>query len=202
MQILLATSNQGKVIELKNMLAGKGIEVLSLRNFPEYGEIEETGRTFAENAMIKARQACALTGIVSLADDSGLEVDVLNCEPGVYSARYAGEPKNDANNIDKLLAKLEEMKDEARTARFCCCLAIVCPDGREFLTEGSVDGTILRQRRGSGGFGYDPVFFLPELQKTMAELSLEEKNSFSHRAQALRKAVPMIEAISGQRIGS
>lgn len=195
MQILLATANQGKVKELEEMLAGEAISVLSLSAFPDFPEIEETGLTFAENALLKARAAAAWTGLVALADDSGLEVDALGGEPGVFSARYAGEPKDDERNIEKLLYKLEGIPEEERTARFRSSLAIVCPDGQEFLTEGKVEGRILFAKRGTGGFGYDPVFYLPERQKTMAELSLEEKNSLSHRAQAFRQAVPILKAL-------
>ncbi len=195
MKILLATANKGKVIELEGMLAGMDITVLSLSDFPDFPEIEETGTTFAENAYLKARKAAEITGLVSLADDSGLEVDALNGEPGVYSARYAGEPKSDERNIDKLLEQLEGVSESQRGARFRCSLAVVVPGGQEFLTEGTVEGRILLGRQGSGGFGYDPVFYLPESEKTMAELSLEEKNRISHRAEAFRKAVPIIKKL-------
>ncbi|NLI93422.1 MAG: XTP/dITP diphosphatase [Peptococcaceae bacterium] len=195
MQVLLATANQGKVRELEEMLNGKDINVLSLTDFPDLPDIEENGETFAENAMIKARTAASFTGLVTLADDSGLEVDALQGAPGVYSARYAGLPKDDERNIDKLLAELQGVSEKERTGRFRCCLAIISPDGTEILTEGSVEGLILGHRKGEGGFGYDPVFYLPELNKTMAELSLEEKNILSHRAQAFRKAVPVLTEI-------
>jgi XTP/dITP diphosphohydrolase len=196
MKILLATANMGKIRELQEMLKGQAIQVLSLKDFPDFPEIEETGTSFAENALLKARKAAEVSGLVSLADDSGLEVDALNGEPGIFSARYAGEPKSDERNIDKLLAKLESVPEGNRTARFRCVIAVVVPDGREFLAEGTVEGRILFARRGLGGFGYDPVFFLPQLNKTMAELSLEEKNTISHRAQALLKAVPLIQSLS------
>ena len=194
MEILLATANKGKVSELEELLAGKGVRVLSLADYPEFPEIEETGTTFIENALIKARKAVEITGLISLADDSGLEVDALSSEPGVYSARYAGEPKSDERNIDKLLEKLSGVPESQRSARFRCCLAVAVPGGQEFLTEGSVEGRILSARKGSGGFGYDPVFYLPDLDKTMAELSMEEKNQLSHRAMAFRKALPIIES--------
>ncbi|KUO63844.1 MAG: non-canonical purine NTP pyrophosphatase [Gracilibacter sp. BRH_c7a] len=195
MEILLATANKGKVIELEEMLTGMDIRVLSLSDFPGFPEIEETGATFAQNAFLKARKAAEITGLVSLADDSGLEVDALNGKPGVFSARYAGEPKSDERNIDKLLEQLNIVPELERSARFRCSLAVVAPDGQEFLAEGTVEGRILKSRKGSGGFGYDPVFFLPDMDKTMAELSLEEKNRISHRAIAFRKAVPIIQTL-------
>lgn len=200
MQILLATANKGKVLELEELLKGEDIEILSLSDFPDFQEIEETGETFAENALLKARIACSLAGIVTLADDSGLEVDVLGGRPGVHSARYSGEPKNDERNIEKLLFELRDVKEEDRTARFCCCLAVVHPDGEEKLTEGTVEGRILLSKRGTGGFGYDPVFYLPELKKTMAELSMEEKNQLSHRARAFEKAVPILKELQRNQI--
>ncbi|RNC62831.1 MAG: Non-canonical purine NTP pyrophosphatase [Candidatus Dichloromethanomonas elyunquensis] len=195
MEVLLATANQGKVKELKEMLKGEDAGILSLNDFPDFPDIEENGATFAENAMIKARTAALFTGLVTLADDSGLEVDALMGAPGVYSARFAGIPKNDGRNIDKLLAELQGVPEKERTARFRCCLAIVNPGGREYLTEGKVEGLILQSRRGKGGFGYDPVFYLPFLHKTMAELSLDEKNSLSHRAQAFRKGMPVLKEL-------
>lgn len=195
MEILLATANIGKVKELEDLLAGEDIQILSLRNFPDLPDIEENGATFAENALIKARVACRHTNLITLADDSGLEVAVLNEEPGVYSARYAGEPKDDERNIQKLLIELQDVPEAKRSARFRCCLAVVTPDGQEVITEGSVEGLILKQKEGTGGFGYDPVFYLPQLAKTMAELSLEEKNQLSHRAQAFRKAVPVLKQL-------
>jgi XTP/dITP diphosphohydrolase len=195
MQVLLATANKGKVRELEEMLKDGDIEVLSLSNFPDFEDIRETGQTFAENALLKARAACLRAGIVTLADDSGLEVDALRGAPGVFSARFAGEPKDDERNNEKLLALLQGLSEKERTARFRCCLAIVSPNGQEYLTEGAVEGTIILSRRGTGGFGYDPVFYLPELKKTMAELSLEEKNELSHRAQAFRQAIPILKEL-------
>ncbi|MCG1024885.1 XTP/dITP diphosphatase [Dehalobacter sp.] len=195
MQVLLATTNKGKIKELEGLLHNEKIKILSLSDLQDYQEVEETGTTFAENAFIKARAACAAGQMITLADDSGLEVDALAGAPGVFSARYAGEPKNDERNIEKLLADLEDVPEENRTARFRCALAIVYPDGREYLTEGAVEGRILTMRIGSGGFGYDPVFYLPSLQKTMAELSPDEKNCLSHRAQAFAKAVPLLTTL-------
>lgn len=196
MKILLATQNQGKVKELQELLAGEEVEIISLRDIPNWEEVEETGKTFAENAALKAKVAAERTGLISLADDSGLEVDALNGAPGVYSARFAGEPKDDGRNNDKLLELLAEVSDEQRSARFRCSLVIATPQGEEFLTEGTVEGQIIKEQRGHEGFGYDPLFFLPEFGRTMAELSMAEKNQISHRAQAFQKAVPILKVLS------
>lgn len=195
MKIILATLNQGKVRELRELLVDEEIEVLSLLDIPDWEDVEENGVTFAENAAIKAREAVRRTGLIALADDSGLEVDALDGAPGVYSARYAGEPKDDERNIDKLLQLLEIIPEDQRTACFRCALVMATPFGEEYLTEGAVEGRILTQRRGSDGFGYDPVFYLPEFARTMAELTLTEKNTLSHRAQAFRKVIPMLRTV-------
>jgi len=191
-KIILATQNQGKVRELRELLVEEDIEVLSLLDFPDWEDIEETGATFADNAALKAREAARRTGLIALADDSGLEVDVLDGAPGVYSARYAGEPRDDERNLDKLLHALATIPMDKRTARFRCALVMVTPFGEEYLTEGAVEGRILTERRGSDGFGYDPVFYLPKFVRTMAELTLTEKNTISHRAQAFRKVIPIL----------
>lgn len=193
MKILLATANKGKVTELEALLADRRLNILSLADFPAFPDVEETGATFAENALIKARSGAEYTGLLTLADDSGLEVDVLGGAPGVYSARYAGEPKDDERNTQRLLAELENIPYEQRTARFRCSLALVFPSGQEYVTEGTVEGIILTEKRGTGGFGYDPVFYLPSRNKTMAELDMGEKNTLSHRFQAFQKAVPIIK---------
>lgn len=192
MKIILATQNQGKVRELRELLVDEGIEVLSLLDIPDWEDVEENGVTFADNAALKARAAVRRTGLIALADDSGLEVDALDGAPGVYSARYAGEPKDDERNNDKLLLLLETIPEDKRTARFRCALVMATPFGVDYLTEGAVEGRILTQRRGSGGFGYDPVFYLPEFARTMAELTLTEKNTLSHRVQAFRKVLPIL----------
>lgn len=191
----MASQNRGKIAELGELLADQKIQVRSLLDFPAYEDIEETGRTFAENAALKARAAMTKTGLLTLADDSGLEVEALSGAPGVYSARFAGEQGNAEKNIDKLLALMTDIPEEKRGARFRCSLVIVTLDGKEYLVEGSVEGQILHQRQGEGGFGYDPVFYLPELSRTMAELSATQKNSLSHRAQAFRKALPILAEI-------
>ncbi|KJR44767.1 Nucleoside 5-triphosphatase RdgB (dHAPTP, dITP, XTP-specific) [Desulfosporosinus sp. I2] len=200
MKIILATQNQGKIKELQELLADETIDVLSLQDIEEWEDVEENGVTFADNAALKARAAVKKTGLIALADDSGLEVDALNNAPGVYSARFAGEPKDDERNNDKLLQELESIPDGSRTARFRCALVVVTPEGEEFLTEGSVEGQILRQRRGQKGFGYDPLFYVPEYARTMAELTLTEKNKLSHRAQAFRKVIPILQALKGHII--
>jgi XTP/dITP diphosphohydrolase len=196
MKILLATQNQGKVRELQEMLSDAQIEVLSLRDVPNWEDVEETGSTFAENAALKAHAAAERTGYISLADDSGLEVDALGGAPGVYSARYAGEPKDDERNNDKLLEALQDVPDEKRTGRFRCALVIVTPEGQEFLTEGTVEGRILHARRGQEGFGYDPLFFVSDFGRTMAELTMSQKNKISHRAQAMQKAIPILKNLT------
>ncbi|HHY26048.1 MAG TPA: XTP/dITP diphosphatase [Desulfitobacterium dehalogenans] len=193
MKVLLATQNRGKVKELQDLLSGEDIEVLSLEDLDHWEEVEETGSTFAENAAMKARIAAQRTGLVSLADDSGLEVDALQGAPGVYSARYAGEPKDDDKNNDRLLQELEGVPEEQRTGRFRCALVIAAPTGEEYLTEGTVEGRILNERRGKEGFGYDPLFYLPDFGRTMAQLNLSQKNKISHRAEAFRQAVPILK---------
>jgi len=195
MKILLATQNKGKIRELQELLVDEDIEVLSLQDIKDWEDVEENGETFADNAALKAKAAVKKTGLISLADDSGLDVDALDGAPGVYSARFAGEPKDDERNNDKLLQLLENVADDQKRARFRCALVIATPEGEEFLTEGTVEGQILTQRRGTDGFGYDPLFFLPEYARTMAELTLAEKNKLSHRAQAFRKAIPILQAL-------
>ncbi|SHH34705.1 XTP/dITP diphosphatase [Desulfosporosinus lacus] len=195
MKIILATQNKGKIRELQELLVDEEIEVLSLQDIKDWEDVEENGKTFADNASLKAKAAVKKTGLIALADDSGLEVDALDGAPGVYSARFAGEPKDDERNNNKLLQLLETVPDDQRQARFRCALVVATPKGEEFLTEGTVEGQILTQRRGTDGFGYDPLFFVPEYARTMAELTLAEKNKLSHRAQAFRKAIPILQAL-------
>ena len=199
MKIILATQNKGKIKELQELLVDEAIEVLSLIDIEDWEDVEENGETFADNAALKARAAVKKTGLIALADDSGLEVDALDGAPGVYSARFAGEPKDDERNNDKLLHLLETVANEERLARFRCALVVATPEGKEFLTEGTVEGQILTERRGSDGFGYDPLFFVPEYSRTMAELTLAEKNRLSHRAQAFRKAIPILQTLKGKK---
>lgn len=195
MKIILATQNQGKVRELRELLLDDEIEVLSLLDIPGWEDVEENGVTFADNAALKAREAVRRTGLIALADDSGLEVDALEGAPGVYSARYAGDARDNERNIDKLLQHLESMPEDKRTARFRCALVMATPFGEEYLTEGAVEGRILTKRHGSDGFGYDPVFYVPEFSRTMAQLTLAEKNTLSHRAQAFRKMIPRLQGL-------
>ncbi|SMB89400.1 XTP/dITP diphosphohydrolase [Desulfonispora thiosulfatigenes DSM 11270] len=173
--LVLASNNKGKISEFERLLESLKIKVLPMSHFPEINEVEETGTTFKENALLKAREVARLSGQVSLADDSGLEVDYLKGEPGVYSARFAGEPKSDERNNEKLLEMLKGVPSEKRTARFKCCIAIVLPDGKEYTVEDSCEGYILEQLVGEGGFGYDPLFFVDSLDKTFAELNMQEK---------------------------
>jgi len=196
-KIILATQNQGKIRELQELLVDENIEVLSLLDIPGWEDVEENGITFADNAALKAKEAVRRTGLIALADDSGLEVDALEGAPGVYSARYAGETKDDERNIDKLLHLLETIPEDKRTARFRCALVMATPFGEEYLTEGAVEGRILTQRRGADGFGYDPVFYVPQFARTMAELTMTEKNTLSHRAQAFRQVIPILRKLKG-----
>ena len=191
-QVLLATRNQGKLKELSDMLASCKPSVLGLQNFPELGEVEEDSPTFAGNALKKARYAAEHTGLYAIADDSGLVVDALGGAPGVRSARYAERvengcliPGNDAANMARLLKELDGVPMAERTARFCCAMAAVSPDGRELLTEGFWEGSIALAPKGSNGFGYDPVFIDSQSGLHAAELSPEEKNARSHRGKAL-----------------
>lgn len=186
--IVLATRNQGKVRELADLLAPFRLTVLGLEAFPEIGEIEETGSTFTENARIKAAAVSAGTGLVAVADDSGLAVDFLGGAPGVYSARYSeapGRPATDEANVIKLLQALDGVPPERRSGRFHCCMAACAPGGAQIGAEGVWEGRIAVSPSGGGGFGYDPVFFDPEKGCTAAEMSREEKNSRSHRARAV-----------------
>lgn len=188
MRIVLASRNKKKKAELQTLLSQyvKGIEILSLDDVGIFGEIEEDGVTFEENALIKARVA-ATSGYIGVGDDSGLEVDALGGAPGVYSARYAGEHGDDEANNDLLLKNLEDKAD--RSGRFVCCIACVFPENYGFepiVVRGYVEGEILRERHGEGGLGYDPLFYFPQFGKTLAEVSPEEKNTVSHRGNAIK----------------
>ncbi|WP_066639180.1 XTP/dITP diphosphatase [Desulfolucanica intricata] len=192
MQLVLATRNQGKVRELRELLQDLGVEVISLEEYKDFPEIEEDGTTFKENAIKKARETAGFTGLISLADDSGLEVDYLGGEPGVHSARFAGEPKDDKANNEKLLKLMEGVPLTRRTARFRCVVAICGPKGEVHTAEGTCEGIIGTDLRGEQGFGYDPLFYLPDYEKTFAELDLSIKNKISHRGRALLKAKDII----------
>ncbi len=185
-KIVLATANPGKLRELQAVLAGLDFEIVPQSAFG-VPEAEETGLTFIENALLKARNAALYTGLPALADDSGLAVDALGGVPGIYSARYAGAGAGDRANIGKLLAELDGVPAERRTARFVCVLALLHhpADPTPLICQGSWEGTILTEPRGEGGFGYDPIFFVPGEQRTVAELEPAVKNQISHRGQAL-----------------
>ena len=185
MQIVLATHNKGKMSEINNLLSSS-YEVLTLDHFPNIKEIPETGKTLKENAFIKARTVFEMTGLPSLADDTGLEVEALGGEPGVFSARYAGEQASYQDNCKKLLKNMMRVPKKDRKAKFRTVLAYK-DDNRELSCDGSVEGEIARAPKGSFGFGYDSVFYYPRLEKTFAELSEEEKNRISHRGRALLK---------------
>ena len=186
LKLIIATHNIDKEKELRSVLDDCPVEVISLEQFPEIGDIEETGSTLYENAKLKADTVNRITNLPCLGDDTGLEVDALGGAPGVYSARYAGDNVSYEDNLMKLLSELRSTPSEKRTARFRTI--IFYTDGeRELYTQGEIQGIITKSPRGSNGFGYDPVFYIPELKKTMAELTSAEKNKLSHRGQAMGK---------------
>jgi XTP/dITP diphosphohydrolase len=198
-KLVFATRNRGKLVELRALLAGVagGVELLTLDDVGFPGEVDEDQPTLAGNARKKAVEVARATGLLALADDSGLEVDALGGAPGVYSARYAGEdPRSDARNNEKLLAALAGVPAERRAARFRCVLALAGPDPAPdvILAEGTCEGAILDGARGTGGFGYDPLFLVPARGLAMAELSSDEKNAISHRAAAMRAMLPHLVA--------
>jgi XTP/dITP diphosphohydrolase len=184
--IFIATKNKGKVREFELFFQNKGIEVKSLLDLEEDIDVVEDGQTFEENAVKKAEEIGKWIGSPVLADDSGLEVDALEGKPGIYSARFAGPEKSDKKNNEKLLQELQGLSAEKRTARFVCVLAVYVPGGNTATYRGTCEGIIAEEPRGSNGFGYDPLFYLPSLDKTMAELDKSEKNKLSHRANALK----------------
>ena len=194
-ELILASGNKGKIAEFQHLLDGMGIQVHSMKEYPQIGDIVEDGTTFAENALKKARAVCNATGKPALADDSGLMVDALDGAPGIYSARFAGEGHDDAANNAKVLELMKDVPDENRGAQFFCAIAMVLPDGREYTVEGFCRGTLLRVLQGEGGFGYDPLFYVAELDKTFAQLTMEEKNAISHRGMANGKAVEIIRQL-------
>ncbi len=184
-KIVFATGNEGKMREVRLILQDLGFPVLSMKEAGVSLDIEENGTTFAENAMIKARAVWEKTGGIVLADDSGLVVDYLGGEPGVYSARYLGEDTSYEIKNQAIIDRLADVKEEERTARFVSAIAAVLPDGSELVTEGTVEGLIAHEPAGNGGFGYDPIFYLPEYGVTSAEIPIEKKNEISHRGKAL-----------------
>lgn len=191
-QLVFATANQGKLREIREILKDVDVEVFSLKEANVTKEIVEDGATFEENALIKARTVCRETGLLTLADDSGLEIDWLNKEPGVYSARYLGEDTSYRIKNANLINRLHGVPDEKRSARFVCACAAAFPDGSETVVRATMEGRIGYREAGENGFGYDPIFYLPEYGCTSAELSTEEKNRISHRGKALREICGLI----------
>ena len=186
-KIIFATGNEGKMKEVRMLLEDFNLPVLSLKDAGITADIVEDGTTFEENAVIKATEIMKMTGALVLADDSGLEIDYLNKEPGIYSARYMGEDTSYRIKNQNLIDRLEGVPDEKRTARFVCAIAAAFPNGEVCTAIGTIEGIIGYEERGENGFGYDPIFYLPEYGKTTAELPLEIKNQLSHRGNALRK---------------
>ena len=194
-EIIIATRNPGKVKEFEHIFSKYPVSIKSLLDFPDLEDIEETGKTFEDNALLKARSIANSRQTVVLADDSGLEVDALEGRPGVYSARYAGPGRDDMANIEKLLAEMSGVGKSDRTARFVCALAMVTPSGDEYVVRGTCPGIITESCAGTEGFGYDPVFFLPELGVTMAQIPKSQKNVLSHRSNAFAKLEKILENV-------
>lgn len=194
-KIVFATNNENKVREVGKILRDFRIEVISLKELNINIDIKEDGTTFEENSLIKARAISKITGLPTLADDSGLCIDYLNGEPGIYSARYLGKDTDYDYKNNTIIERLEQAEGAERSARFVCVISLVLPDGREFTEKGVMEGQIAFEQRGENGFGYDPIFYLPELKKTSAELSPDEKNKVSHRGKALRKMKNIIESL-------
>jgi XTP/dITP diphosphohydrolase len=198
-RLVLATGNQGKLAELNRILAAGRVNVtlVSLAEYPDAPEVRETGATFAENALLKARAMAAFTGLPTVGEDSGLCVDALNGMPGVLSARWSGKHGDEAANNELLLAQLADVPDARRGAHFACAAALVLPGGREHVSEGTVYGQLIREERGSNGFGYDPIFVPDSSELTTAQMSSEAKDKISHRGRALRGLAPVIAALVG-----
>lgn len=195
-KLIFATGNEGKMKEIREILGRPGLTILSQREAGIVSDAEENGTTFEANALIKARAVAAQTDALVLADDSGLEIDYLNGEPGVYSARYMGEDTPYIIKNQKILDLLAGVPEDKRTARFVCVIAAVLPDGREFTTKGTIEGIIGYESRGEGGFGYDPIFFVPEFHCSTAELTMEQKNEVSHRGKALRAMKEVLKEVN------
>jgi XTP/dITP diphosphohydrolase len=194
-KLLLATRNQGKIVEFRRILdaiAPGEIELIGLDQFPDLHDVDETGSTFEENALLKAREMSEATGLPAIADDSGLCVDALNGDPGIFSARWAGEHGNDRANLEKVLDQLKDVPDEKRTGYFICVAALYLPDGRTHCEEGRFLGRILRSPVGENGFGYDPIFQPEGLTISSAQMSSEEKDAMSHRGKSLRAIAPHV----------
>lgn len=186
-KIIFASNNEGKIKEVKQICSDMNVEIISMKEAGIELDIDESGSTFEENALIKAEAIMNVTGQITIADDSGLEVDYLGGEPGVYSARYMGHDTSYDIKNQAIIERLKGVEEKDRTARFVCAMAAVFPDGRHFTTRGTMEGIIDYEIKGSNGFGYDPIVYLPQYHKTSAELSPEEKNKISHRGEALEK---------------
>jgi XTP/dITP diphosphohydrolase len=193
-RVVLATRNAHKVAEISNILAPYGIDLIGLPD--DAPEVHETGATFAENALLKARSATAATGLVAIADDSGITVDALNGMPGVLSVYWAGRARDDAANLRLLLEQIADVPDDRRGAAFVCAAAVATPDGQELVVEGRLEGSLLRAPRGSGGFGYDPIFVPSGESRTTAELAPQDKDAISHRGRAFRALAPKLTELT------
>jgi XTP/dITP diphosphohydrolase len=201
-RVVVATRNQGKVAELCRILAPYDVDLVDIDAFPDVPDVAETGDTFAANALLKAHAVAAATGLVAVADDSGLSVDALNGMPGIFSARWSGRHGDDAANLQLVLAQLTDVPDERRGAAFVCAAAAAAPDGRELVMEGRLAGSLIRTPRGDNGFGYDPVFVPRGGDRTTAELSAADKDAISHRGQAFRALAPRLaELLVGETAG-
>jgi len=194
-RVVLATRNPGKIAELRRILAPYRIELVGLEAYPDLTDVVEEGATFADNARLKARVVAQQTGLVAVADDSGLTVDALNGMPGILSARWSGKHGDDVANLELVLAQLADVPDSRRSAAFVCAAAAVSPEGREVVVEKSVSGTLLREPRGRNGFGYDPIFVPAGESRTTAEMPAEDKDAISHRGRAFRALAPRLTEI-------
>jgi XTP/dITP diphosphohydrolase len=191
-RVVLATRNIGKVAELRRILSAYDVELVGLDAYPEFGDVAETGATFVDNALLKAREVSRATGLVAISDDSGLTVEALNGMPGILSARWAGRHGDDAANLDLVLAQIADLPDDRRGAAFVCAAAATSPDGSEVVVEERLEGELLRERRGTGGFGYDPIFRPYGESLTTAEMTPERKDEISHRGKAFRALAPRL----------
>ncbi len=192
-KIVFASNNDGKIKEIKEILKDFDAEILTMKEAGADIEIEENGTTFEENALIKARAVMQITGEITMADDSGLEIDYLNGEPGVYSARYMGHDTSYDIKNNAIIERMKNVSGNDRSARFVCAIAAVFPDGKEFVEKGTMEGVIGEKTMGENGFGYDPILFLPQYNKSSAQLTSEEKNRISHRGEAINKMKAAIE---------
>lgn len=202
MRVVLATRNAHKVDELRRILSAYDVQLVSLSDYPDVADVPETGATFADNALLKARAVAVATGLVAIADDSGLSVDALNGMPGVLSARWAGRHGDDVANLQLVLGQIADVPEERRGAAFVCAAAAVAPGGREVVVEGRVEGRLVHAPRGHNGFGYDPIFTPIGETRTTAEMSAEEKDAISHRGIAFRALAPRLHELAADDLSS